>query len=100
MSTQFQPLHPNEAVDLKKFGADKKGIEALIAHLEAITAPAHSAEDHSFTDPENRGVCTVCGWIHPDVPAICEQHTVVHHLKELAETVRVSSRRILKAIRI
>lgn len=84
----YDMLDPASVIDFEKFSADDDGVNALITHLDAITAPAHNSEKHSFTDPENHGICTVCGWVHPDVPAICKEHSVVHHLKELAQRIK------------
>lgn len=84
----YKPLDPADLFDLRKFDTDAAGLNALIAHLEAITAPEHDDKHVFEEDPNKKGVCIHCGWVHPDVPAICKEHNAVYHLKELIDDVK------------
>lgn len=68
----FPTLSVNEVFNITEFQPNDEGLTAAITRLEAITAPGHDATEHKFNDPEGRGICTTCGWVHPNVPADCK----------------------------
>lgn len=89
----YKPLTIGNVLDVSKFefeGDFTEGSNALIAHLEKITTPAHSDDGgHKFeNDPDKPGVCKSCGWVHPDVPYRCGKHTLVQHLEALLQQVK------------
>ena len=87
----YQPLSVDKVFNLTQFQRNEEGLKAAIARLEVITAPTHDASEHKFEDdPDMRGICKHCGWLHPDVPADCScgkslQAHLIDHLKDLRD---------------
>lgn len=89
MTTNYQPLKIDQVLDSTQFTLDGAGLDNLIAKLEAIAAPAHTADGHKFEDdPDKNGVCKHCGWVHPEVPADCCHKPVKEHLTRLLTQVK------------
>lgn len=88
---KYKPLKIENVLDFEKFNKEPDALTAIIAYLEAITAPAHSDDGgHKFEDdPNENGVCKHCGWVHPDVPADCDcGKSLKQHLADPLEDLR------------
>ncbi len=87
----YKRLALTDVLDVGKLEGDfTETSNALIACIEKITTPAHSDDGgHKFEDdPSKPGVCKHCGWVHPDVPHRCGNHTLVQHLEALLQQVK------------
>lgn len=86
----YKPLNIEKILNLERFEKEPDALTAIIAYLEAITVPAHSDDGgHKFEDdPDNNGVCKHCGWVHPDVPHVCGNHSLVRHLQGLLQQLK------------